>query len=1043
MRYIITLTGLMIMGLTAAGSTLPACPEKIPDSWLKAENHPKLYCSKAELTMARQKAANTEYGKAYLAKQKKLCAGIMKMSDAQLRALVPKPGSPIIYGLGMNICPKGGRFRWAGLDKPFKVYGNGNVLYPNENCPDNGQGWVDPKSGKKYMFVANANGFIHQYLEQTVLPALADAYALTGDKEYAHKAAVLLDAIAAAYSKNRRGPLDYPTSASDYDRGGRLDRPYYQTARGLYNYVNTIDLIANSGELDQKSLSTDEKSIRENIIRNLLWDGGVYCLDFTLKGTQLHNGHADYMRGAGMVGILLDQRVLAEPMLKGPLSMDSMLDVNIDRNGFYVEVSPSYCIHASELYINIAELIEAARAAGWLNVPSTYANPTLNYYLSEFFNRREAGGHMPTIGDDGPDRFLNSPLHRMPGKKYVHSDRFIKNQLNGAWTMLVRGQNDEQRKRAAALLKNSFGAAPVMPPDTRWALYHISPEHMAKVNESTVNPDFFNSKSVFYGAKGLAILRGGEGEKRFAAQLAWGPQNNHGHKEMLSWNFYDRGAELGYDQGYFNTHYRFGWTSQSVTHQMVTVNAQSCDLSEAGGCMTAWLDTPQVQWVAAAHPKAYSKQGVTKYDRFIAQVQNPEDRRLGYWLDVSRVDGGKIRDDSFHTIMTDYKVSTKLTPDKKFSLFGDMYKDSHFQNDYRLSNFPDKPFYWTPPGAGYGFLTHPEEAANSDTIVMTLSKPGFAFKDLNTDVTAFFPGEPARRLIVTKSMKARGAPSVPFVIRRDTGSGISVFAKVLSTENSGQKSNIAKVETIVLKGGSKYARGYIVLWESGLTDLWIISENGQKVTAECSGLSAVSTDGAVAMVRFDSNAKAILMAASGASTLTAAGQHSLSGQPEVKGEVEKISASGDNVAFSVKWSGNASAIPAGAPMLTIPAQGTPATWRIKTAEGGTVIVEGVKPTVGTSVFTPISGNPGWYQLNPPLSRFFTAAGGIMTDFIVGKTIYDSGKPVGIITDCNTSGNVKITRNGKNVGRTEFTGKVMEVTCGEKVLVPLNLYWSSK
>jgi len=64
---------------------------------------------------------------------------------------------------------------------------------------DDGWGWADPKTGEKYWFVAYYN---HWMWHKHVVPAIEDlsqAYLLTGDEKYAHKAAVMLYRVAQVY----------------------------------------------------------------------------------------------------------------------------------------------------------------------------------------------------------------------------------------------------------------------------------------------------------------------------------------------------------------------------------------------------------------------------------------------------------------------------------------------------------------------------------------------------------------------------------------------------------------------------------------------------------------------------------------------------------------------------------------------------------------------------------------------------------------------------------------------------------------------------
>ncbi|MCZ7596882.1 MAG: hypothetical protein M5U09_02695 [Gammaproteobacteria bacterium] len=81
-------------------------------------------------------------------------------------------------------------------------------------CIDRGTGWVDAQ-GRRYWFVAHY--IFWQRWQREVLPGIAqlgNAYLLTGDPAYAHKAAVLLARIATAeYST-----YHYQTQA--YHNGG-------------------------------------------------------------------------------------------------------------------------------------------------------------------------------------------------------------------------------------------------------------------------------------------------------------------------------------------------------------------------------------------------------------------------------------------------------------------------------------------------------------------------------------------------------------------------------------------------------------------------------------------------------------------------------------------------------------------------------------------------------------------------------------------------------------------------------------------------------
>jgi len=1030
----------------------PACPAKIPATWLAPEAHPRLFCTRDDVAAAQRIVQETEWGRAYLESQRRLCERFVAMSPEQLRSLVPPPGSKIVYGLGLNLDPvRGKRMRWGGWDNPFTVLDSEGKVYPNEEWPDKGDGVRDPRTGQTYYFTAQANGFIIAQLEQKILPALADVYALTGSQDHARAAAAIFDALAVTYPVNRRGPIDYPTSDSDMDRGGRLDRPYYQVARGLMNYVTAIDLLAPSGEFEKPSSAAPGMTIRENLIRNLLWDGATYCYQWTLEGYQLDNGHADYARGAAMVGILLGVREFAEPMLEGPLSLDAMLAINIDRNGFYHEVSPAYANHTRELYTTMAEMIEAARRIGWSDVPSAYANPAMQFFLNEPFNRQEVGGHMPAIGDDGPDRFEHDPMHRLPGKDYVNADRYLKSQIESAWVRLVRSPDQEDRRRAAQLLRDTYGDATPQPPaDDRWSIYHITPENIEMLQKIMPDPSRFETGSTFYGAKGLALLRGGKGSQRYGAQLFFGPVHNHGQKEALTWTFFARGSEWSFDPGYYNTHYRFGWTTTTVSHQAIVVNATSYDTSAGGGYLLSWHDSPLVQWALARHPDAYREQGATRYERLIAQVHDPATGELAYWLDVGTVAGGNIRDDSMHTQMQEVSLNVALPEPRAPSLYGDKDLGRILADDGRLNGpeFADKPFYWEPPGDGYGFLGSPREVPMPDAVRATFTNPAFA-KVFKGAVVADLLGAPGRKLIVANGPQTLGTPSVPYLLRRDEGEGTSVFAKVLRLLDDPGRDIIASVKALQFEGAAagRGPSGWCITWSDGKRDVWLLGDSDRRgiYATAAADLPRIATDARIALVRLGADGRISAIHASAATHISVEGGPTLEGAGSVEGRVTK--ASTDRGTVTVTWSGAADAlrdVRPGALLVSVPPEGQPATWRVARIEGDMVEFEDVKLALARNVeFTAMPDKPGWYALLPGVGRFFDRNSKALGRYAVGKHVYRGDRRVARIAELAPDArSARLESNGQPASLGErFTGAILEIGPGDRVIVPVERDWS--
>jgi hypothetical protein len=1020
------------------------CPEIIPKEWLAKSKHPVMVCSRKDYFRVRDAVNKLPWIKSYLETQKKKCAYFLSLNDKQLRDLVPPPGSVIVYGLGYNTDPiKRERLQWCGWKQAFKVRDKAGNIYPNEKWKDDKYSSNTKNHNGKYYFTFRAYGFIHKELEQVVIPALADCYALTGEKKYARTAAVLLDSIAAAYPKNHRGPIDYPQPKAHYDRGGRLDRATYMVARGLYNYASAIDLITPSGELEKASLATNEKSIRENIIRNMLWDGGLFCLDWAIHTKLLTNGRTDYFRGSGIVGVLLGNRNFFDPMVK---AMRQLIEINIDRNGFYYETSTTYENHTIKLYTTMAELIESGIVAhNWKDLKSLYSDKKLCSMISYFFDRREIGGHMPPIGDDGPDSYWNSPLYRDISLKTSFSNRFLKNQIKNSWIILKRGKTAKERQQAAVLLKNSFPEKEaVFPVANRWAVFNIGRKQLEQVESVNRKKGFFNSKSIFYGAKGIALLRGGKGNKRYGAQLFWGPISVHGQRDIMSWLFVSDGVQWSFAPGYCNTHFRFGWNGQSISHQMMTVNEKSVKKTCGNGHLETWFDSPAVQWVSASHPDAYSDYGVKHYKRLIAQVQNPKTQKLAYWLDIGMLRGGKVRDDSFHTLMTKAESKLPLKNLSQYSLFGDMYKGMSFGSDYKLSGFRKKGFYWTPPGDGYGFLTKPKTYIADKTQRITFSNPGLKIKKhkAGSKIVVDFSSQPDSKVILAHSTGAsHWIPSVPYIIRRQTGDAPSIFTKVIRVMQKNESDPIKKVSMLKVSSKNPFANACRIEWKSGNSDIWLIA-NGLPGYAKLDSGISISSDALVAMITIDVYGKVIAARMSGGTYLKFA-KFNLAGKGIARAKVKELKVVDNYLQVSVVWKNLLPKAVLNSQLLTSsPPFGLDSTWSINRIIDNKIFLNDFSSIIAITNFKPISGKPGWFKVNPPISTFSTGKH-YNHKLIKGKRIAIEGKVIATIAECKAGLYRLVFKKQQSTYLRKFKGAVVALASGDDISIPMNAAWRLK
>ncbi|NLF61602.1 MAG: hypothetical protein GX574_10665 [Lentisphaerae bacterium] len=916
------------------------------------QGYPKVFHAAGAIQARRQECATSSMLTSFLEGRVRHVAAVIDMDDEQLRALVPPVGQPVVYGLGMSLDPHNTVLRWAGYKNPRCVIGKDNVVYPNETHPDDGSGWSGPGNQKCY-FRARAAGFAYGWLESQ-LAALADCYALTGEQRYAHAAAVLLDAIAPCYAADVRGPLDYPIAKGDEDCGGRLDRPYYQVARGLKNYVWCFEAIMPSGELGKPSLTAPGNTMFDNVAKNLLFNGGIYCLGFALGGTQLHNGHADYVRGTAAVGIALGIPKMVEPLLDKALGLQAMLDVNIDRDGFYVESSHGYSQHTLSLYMDLADLLDAAARQGIPGAEPLYDEPAFFNLIFRYFDRAEVGGRLPEVGDGGPDRLATIPTNlRAPVTGKSTKNTALDKQLRDAWYLWSRVRKPEYKQRCAEFLRAAYGDNPDVPAYS-FLLYRISQDDVEALAATPAPADYFAGESVLYGGKGYAILRGGTPSASHGLQLLFGALHNHSQAECLSWVFYNLGAEWSYDPGYFNTHYRFGWTSISVSHQQVTFNAKSA-IPSGDGEILAWQPEGSAQYVFAKHPYSYAREGAIRNERLLGQADAP-DGSLDYWIDISIAQGGEFRDDSYHCVMSKMETQLEFTPMNQFALGGDRFKGQHFLPDYRLSGETDKAFYWTPEGDGYNLLIKPAKAiapADNSTLRFRFTNAIFAGPaSLRQAIAVDFPGESNREYYQAESMPVRGADSVPYILRRDHGAEVSVFAKVIHfADEDAASTKVLAVKTVPVKPGGQGVRAYMIELSDGRKDCWFVGDGAAHT------FHGLQSSAQVAVWRYQADGSL--------------SEHHSSGAAKA-GRVSDVCEKNGKIQLTVQWDeGVADDVQAAKALISCGA-GRPGSWSIDSIQGDVIMLNAAKTHLGRVEFTPIGENT--YTLRPE-SGFFYGRGG--------------------------------------------------------------------
>lgn len=701
-----------------------------------AESAPVFRIGAPEIARAREAIAHRAWAKATWQQVKQGADAWAAHPDQAIRALIPPKGAVFAFGAAGSPDGSTGSVGATTLHVTWDASGTlpanpGTVQdaqgrsYPNERYPDPGPGYRDP-SGKIYYLKGRYHSEIVDRLCYSALPDLAMAWALTGDRRYAHTGALVLDALAAIYPTTT-GHADYPGS---HPESGRLGQDYYYVGESLAGMCLAYSLLSGSGELDQPSVEPG-MTRRDNIIRNMLENGARYCHHESeghgYVGPDLSNGMANYHRGTLAVGVTLGRPDYVKWVLEGPFGLQSMFDNTLDRDGLYCETAVNYVNHALDIWIELAEDLRH------LQPPQRNLFADRRFQKAMWFPNRKVtlSGHTPPFGDTPPsiERVIptDSPFDMRDWRLLEHALASVPEadipRFEAALRTVTGGQVNQARAAAS-------------PVESRWMLFFARP---LEDGPPPTPVDVPGVHSAFFDSKGISILRAGRGSSARSVLMFYGPTLNHGHPDELALNLADHGYEWSYDLGKWglgSKHTMSAWATRTAAHNVVVVDERDQAGPASGGTLEAFDDFGPVRVMRASSP-CYAGIGVTRYRRTVAMVDtSPE---TSYYLDVFDVEGGRLHDLFWHSQGEVAAASVELAPPVPGSLASPAIDyGHHIGQDGDIVGEAREGWAGEPPN-GYGFIVDNQhgQASRPFTVEWHTSaseKSGPSFRTLHIPV---------------------------------------------------------------------------------------------------------------------------------------------------------------------------------------------------------------------------------------------------------------------------------------------------------------------
>jgi hypothetical protein len=519
-----------------------------------------------------------------------------------------------------------------------------NLAHPDPKDPlhkygvDDGFGYVN-EQGRSYRFIGYYTWKYWRELNNG-LNALADAFLYTGDKRYAHKAAILLDRIADVYPDMDWEP--YSKRGWYHSDGGsnkgKIEGSIWET-NVVQRFADAYDKIL-SGTADDPSLYlflqkqarkyqlSQAKGTRELFVKNV--DNGIFRTAVkAVFSKQIRGNQGMHQLTVARCAIALNTQPETTEWLDWLFVRDGgdipgLMIRNFDRDGTTDEGAPGYTFMWGNLVSELGKLLADYKGYTKHNIFVEF--PQFSATFMAAYRMSVLGISVPNIGDAGATGEVSN--------SYINPN------------FIARGYfYTRDPQMAVAAYRANGNSVKGLGMD----IYSKDPESLSREISSIVEKNHEgDGRSGLMMGFGLASLEIGKGMSGIALSANFGRTIKHAHPDLLNFDLLAFGNWLAPDHGYPEYATRWPsnneWTGSTLSHNVVFVNGHP--QKEVWGGHTRMFK--QLEGFGAFEldgKKAYPD--VKEYSRTMMLIGGP-DTSNAYAIDIFRVLGGQDHVYSFH-----------------------------------------------------------------------------------------------------------------------------------------------------------------------------------------------------------------------------------------------------------------------------------------------------------------------------------------------------------------------------------------------------------